>query len=741
MFIFCGINQSKSSEKLLPEFIKLKNNKWKDVYILMNKVKNVWRMHHFNTELTLEFQNLSKEIFDKLKSSKENIALRKKNYLLENEFNTEFQILLFDFLYEEKEMYDKYDEIFEQKNYEIKIGDNKKFLFDSFIKNYKNYFIDIYNDKRKIKRLKKLRWYILFDEDNLTENFLSLSNTILFSGNVFNNLNDSFNEKEKEIIYNKFISNDETLEIKTDIEENQEFIISEKIIDSLLNNEENPILYLIKLISLTLIIFCKESMCYLNSTYDEKNSGQIIKEYIKRFNNYIQAIKYINDQCRNLNIVMNYLDKDINKTYPHFPKFSIFRLGLKIWYSQMSLILTEDNNSLFTKIKKSLINLFQENINDDLFTNFNNSKNNSFQSFLFNSGNSSNLTFSSSSKNFNLSTSISLFNSNNQTFANTVSPFGSFYEDNFAKFFLVEKGLGIFLETFSDEYSVYLFNLSNLETNNYYDDIEQNFLEIIKNSIKKIYKEKIEDNVDSNKESNDAEIIRKFKDRIINYFSSNFFAKKIINKLKQKIYLNVADILKQIIFEYIANKVNIYQENKNKININENIQLEQKYILELKKYLPNDIINLEEKIYEIESLENIFEIISDIDKWIIKEMQNFKNVDKKILKELNKKNISSDYNILQKYLLSYSVKNDWNIIRKIRTIENYYKKINEKKQSNQINNNSNYNSFSSQLDLNDDNENINFYGNQDIEIEINNNEDNNKESRTINELKGSHIFY
>ena len=38
MFIFCGINQSKSREKLLPEFIKLKNNKWKDIYILMNKV-------------------------------------------------------------------------------------------------------------------------------------------------------------------------------------------------------------------------------------------------------------------------------------------------------------------------------------------------------------------------------------------------------------------------------------------------------------------------------------------------------------------------------------------------------------------------------------------------------------------------------------------------------------------------------------------------------------------------------
>ena len=184
--------------------------------------------------------------------------------------------------------------------------------------------------------------------------------------------------------------------------------------------------------------------------------------------------------------------------------------------------------------------------------------------------------------------------------------------------------------------------------------------------------------------------MRKFKDRIINYFSNYFFAKKIINKFKQKIYLNVTDILKQIIFEYIANKININQENKNRINTN--IKLDQKYILELKKYLPNGI-NLEEKICELESLENIFEIISDIDKWIEKEMQNFKNIDKKILKELNKKNISSNYNILQKYLLSYSVENNWNIIRKIRTIENYYKNVNNKKQNNKINNYFNYNSF------------------------------------------------
>ena len=75
-------------------------------------------------------------------------------------------------------------------------------------------------------------------------------------------------------------------------------------------------------------------MCYMNSFYNEQRKTELIKEYIKRFNNFIQASKYINSQCENINIVINYLDKDILKSYPHFPKFSIFRLCMKIWYNE-----------------------------------------------------------------------------------------------------------------------------------------------------------------------------------------------------------------------------------------------------------------------------------------------------------------------------------------------------------------------------------------------------------------------
>lgn len=112
----------------------------------MNKVKYLWRIYHFNNELTLEFQSLSKIIFSKLKSCQEILNVREKNLILKNDINTEFQTILFDFLYEEHELYEYYDELFEQKKY---IPKNKNIPFNSFITNYQNLYLDFLNDKKK----------------------------------------------------------------------------------------------------------------------------------------------------------------------------------------------------------------------------------------------------------------------------------------------------------------------------------------------------------------------------------------------------------------------------------------------------------------------------------------------------------------------------------------------------------------------------------------------------------------
>ena len=537
----------------------------------MNKVKILWRMKHFNNELTLEFQSLSKNLFSKLKSCEENLNLREKNIILENDINTEFQTILFDFLYDEQELYEYYDKLFEQKKY---IPKNKNIPFGTFITNYQSLYVNIYNDNKKIKRLKKLRWYLTFDEDN----FLSFSPSTLFSFynndeenenynninselNMLNNLDnnysfglnninnnsslngrDSFSEEEKDSIYQQFINNDLSLDIKNELKEYKEIIISIDVINNLLNKEENPILYIVKLIAITITIFCRETICYLNTIYNENNNAELIKEYIKRFNNFVQASKYINSQCENINIAMNYLDKDILNNYPHFQKFSIFRLCLKIWYIEMCSVLTQDNCSLLSKIKKSTLKLFSDFICEDLAY----FKNNSFQSSLFKSGQSSGSDiFFKSKGNFNLSTSISFLNydENNQTVSSTICPFGSYYEDSNVKYSILEKSLGIIYDTFLDEYSVYLLNLSNIETNNYYNDIENNIIDIIENRIKKMFI----DNINKNNNDNNLLFIN-IVEYTLNYFNNYFYSKKIINKLKKRIYNNAIIILKYLIF-------------------------------------------------------------------------------------------------------------------------------------------------------------------------------------------------
>ena len=565
---------------------------------------------------------------------------------------------------------------------------------------------------------------------------------------------DSFNEKEKNNIYQKFMNNNESLEIKTDLKEYEPYEINEDMIDNLLDKEENPVLYIVKLISITIILFCRETMCHLNSIYNEDNSAELIKEYIKRFNNFVQASKCIDSQCENVNVVMNYLDKDILKDYPHFQKFSIFRLCLKIWYTEMSSILTEDNCSLLSKIKNSSLKLFSEFLEEDLS---NMKINSSFQSFLFNSGQSSlfgSEILSKSKGNFNLSTSISLFNSNfnNQTVSSTICPFGSYYEDSYVKYTIIEKSLCIINETFSDEYTVHLLNLSTIETNNYYNDIENNVINIVQNCIKKMFVS----NIDMNNIDNKA-LIKSIVDKILNYFNSYFYSQKILNKLKKRIYSCVALTLKNLIFEQIEIKFTENLSIPKPTNTDEdalNSSSNEKYINELHQYLKDkksmniEINELKDILGKFNIIENIFEVLSSIDKWFNKEMQIIENTDKKVLKELKKNNISSSYNNLQSYLLSFSVRNNWETIRKIRTIENQHQKLNNP--NNQKSNNENslknsINTYSLNKGLNNlsqfYSEDLNNFGNVDYFNEANNNDlSNNANSMNNNNIGGNNNF-
>ena len=423
----------------------------------------------------------------------------------------------------------------------------------------------------------------------------------------------------------------------------------------------------------------------------------------------------------------------------------------------MSSILTVDNSSLLSKIKNSTLKLFSEFIFEDLT----NLKINEFQSFLFNSGQSSGMFFKSKGD-FSLSTSISLFNSNDQTVSSTICPFGSYYEDSSIKYTILEKSLCIIYETFSDEYSVYLFNLSDIETNNYYEEIENNIIDIIESSVQKMFCNNIYVYSNDNKS-----LIKKIVNKILNYFNNYFYSQRIINKLKKRIYTTIIYVPKNLIFEQIEIKIKELFSSSNNKNIELNIieiDSNEQYIYEIKNYFSKknnlniQFDDLKKYLYKVNETENIFEILTDLDKWLKKEMEIIENTNKKVLKELDKNNISSSYNRLQRYLLSFSVKNNWEIIRKIRTIENYHQKITNIKEKN-INNSSNalkqsINIFSVHDDLNDLNqfysEDLNNFGNIDYFAEENNEQNNNNFMNInnnnnlnsgLNNLKSSNIFF
>ena len=268
-------------------------------------------------------------------------------------------------------------------------------------------------------------------------------------------------------------------------------------------------------------------------------------------------------------------------------------------------------------------------------------------------------------------------------------------------------------------------------------------------------------------------LIKKIVDKILNYFNNYFYSQKIINKLKKRIFLTIIRILKNLLFEQIEIKLKEIKSNNN-TNIKNNelntnlieINLNEKYINELKLYLFEKKINIEnnelkKNIIKINIIENIFEVLSDMDKWLEKEIKIIENTDKKVLKELDKKNISSNYNNLQRYLLSFSVKNNWEIIKKIRTIENYHQKINNKKDNN-INNSSSLRQSINIFTVNNDLDNLNNFYNEDLnnfgnidyfgeqnndlnnnnftDINNNNNNDNNFLSG-LNNLKSSNFFF
>ena len=725
----------KSQEKIIfnhkreiTELIRPINYTWKNLYKMMNMIKTLWRMNKFDINFTLNSQELHKIIYTNLKYCERIPNLNLKNNVLESKINSFFQTNLFEILPKEKKLYDLYDDLFSKKQYIPKKDENNKSLFEDLIINFKDFFYKIQKNKKSMKQLKKLRWYMIFDESNFFEDeskkakidFFDLkkSNFLIDLNTEYENSDDSFDEMERNKIYEEY-NERESNKIEDNLEEIYEkYIINDELIDKLLKYEKNPLFYLIKLIYLTIIIFCKSLISHLLFIFinseekeSEKRKTILINSYLKSFNNFIDTCSIIDEKCVNINIAMNYLYDSLFPDYPKFPKFSIYRMCIRIWFAEINTHLIGKNTLLY-EIKEILSSIFSETLKEELL-------NKMEQKSKYDVFNTKSVNFEKT-KNFSLDTSFLLFKSINLSCKDPIddmySSFGQInvYEKEDKQYKILEKGLSIINDTFSNEYSVYFLNSSLIDTNNLYDNLVYKLESSIKYYILEVFNVYIYE-----KNSPVKEII----DNILDYFDNYFFKSYIIPNLKNKINETVYLFVKDNLLEFVKNKYFENDDNNNKqfdeinlskksvfgsaktnwssnlksssifdlnnddlgknFNFSENIHIKtNEYKKEIINYIMKNISfdmnnsQIEQKLDSINEQINLYDICNSISNWHNEQTNKIKENDKKIIEEIiNLKkilNIPLVYDQTKRYLLSYSLQYDWEFIKKAKTLEKYY---------------------------------------------------------------------
>ena len=726
----------KSQEKIIfnhkreiTELIRPINYTWKNLYKMMNMIKTLWRMNKFDINFTLNSQELHKIIYTNLKYCERIPNLNLKNNVLESKINSFFQTNLFEILPKEKKLYDLYDDLFSKKQYIPKKDENNKSLFEDLIINFKDFFYKIQKNKKSMKQLKKLRWYMIFDENNFFEDeskkakidFFDLkkSNFLIDLNTEYENSDDSFDEMERNKIYEEY-NERESNKIEDNLEEIYEkYIINDELIDKLLKYEKNPLFYLIKLIYLTIIIFCKSLISHLLFIFinseekeSEKRKTILINSYLKSFNNFIDTCSIIDEKCVNINIAMNYLYDSLFPDYPKFPKFSIYRMCIRIWFAEINTHLIGKNTLLY-EIKEILSSIFSETLKEELL-------NKMEQKSKYDVFNTKSVNFEKT-KNFSLDTSFLLFKSINLSCKDPIddmySSFGQInvYEKEDKQYKILEKGLSIINDTFSNEYSVYFLNSSLIDTNNLYDNLVYKLESSIKYYILEVFNVYIYE-----KNSPVKEII----DNILDYFDNYFFKSYIIPNLKNKINETVYLFVKDNLLEFVKNKYFENDDNNNNkqfdeinlskksvfgsaktnwssnlksssifdlnnddlgknFNFSENIYIKtNEYKKEIINYIMKNISfdmnnsQIEQKLDSINEQINLYDICNSISNWHNEQTNKIKENDKRIIEEIiNLKkilNIPLVYDQTKRYLLSYSLQYDWEFIKKAKTLEKYY---------------------------------------------------------------------
>lgn len=420
--------------------------------------------------------------------------LRKKNMEVENAINTQFQLFLYDYLGNEEELYEECNELLnpERKNSGCSTGSN-------------------------MLTLKDYPFSVLIDNPSL--------------------LVRDFQINQKSLL---------------EFQELRWYLFSN--IKSGTFSNDNIVLFILKILFLTLEHYCLMSYNYLirqkpnkNNTFNNvfitsssqtDDDEEFLQKYYMRYKNYSETAIEFNDRYKHINIIVNYIYEQFN-TF-NFPKFSLLRMFMIIWHNDVTRKLAPEINSslstLFSFVLENDLNgigNFRQSINDSIDERENAPTLDTSYSFDFSSIIKSN-THNLSSNCFYSSFSNCWHQRLNDSEANSV------------KKEVISSVISCYNDTFCNEYNIFEINLSDIQTDSNYLLIEKSLCSIIDEKVTIYYNMRMKNN---------KKTLHKFViEEILKYFDhSQFFSKKFINKLRLKIYKTVSETIKKILMMEITN--------------------------------------------------------------------------------------------------------------------------------------------------------------------------------------------
>lgn len=322
-----------------------------------------------------DVQTIQKEVYENLKEYFALPKLRKENCHVESELNTILQTYLYDFLYDQQDLYEYYDEFFYNKKYQKSsiLVKNQELPLASSLENFPEVFRELCADQDKVT-LGKLRWYIFHEEEpslnldimnsspckeTLPEIHIRESILLVDEKNVYT----KSGLLESTLFPGKDGQNCFSLPQTDTYNTTSEINISSKLISKLQNQTNSRLIFILNCLNLTVTHFCQVSYGYIMKYFN--NDTLFLNEYTKRYKSFVDSATYLNDYLENLNVLVNYSYEILHENLPCFPKFSVLRLMILTWNRKVLNKINSPSNNCYPICEK-VINLYSSYLTKEL---------------------------------------------------------------------------------------------------------------------------------------------------------------------------------------------------------------------------------------------------------------------------------------------------------------------------------------------------------------------------------------